>query len=165
MVAQDDIDPEQAKIVDAMILQAVSDVNYERVDLCLKKGADIDARNGQGRTPLMMAVWNENPSMVQYLLARRPSLFLKDSSNKTAFDLITDVRDAAKRQKITDILLSALPDHVRKRAASPQQVAALAEADAQAREKSMSDVTTSADITVSPPIVLPRRNPPKGFTL
>lgn len=165
-MADDKFSDEQAKIVDALLLQAVEQADYQRIDLCLQKGADIDTRNDRGRTPLMMAVWLDNPTLVQFLLARQPSLFLKDNSNKNAFDLLANVSDVTKRQKITNILLQALPDHVRKRTSNPVEAAALAEAEVAVQPANdTGNVATATDITVSKPLVLPARHPPKGFSL
>src|SRR5947209_7848710 len=118
-MADGEFSDEQAKVVDALLLEAVSGNNYQRIALCLQKGADINARSAQQRTPLMMAVWKENPDMVEYLLKKGPALFLKDSDGKNAYDLIADCRDATKRESITNIMLRALPDHARRGAANP----------------------------------------------
>ena len=159
MSADDDIPEEQAKVVDRLLLESAEAANYERINLCLEKGADIDARNANGRTPLMIAVWNERTELVQFLLGKAPALFLRDNSGKSAFDLIADVRDGGRREAITDLLLRALPDHAR-RAGTPVEAAALAEAEAKE-----APVATGSDITVSKPLVLPRRTDPKGFRL
>ena len=91
-MAGEEFTEDQAKVVDQLLLQAVESADGSRIDLCLRKGADIDARNGQGRTPLMLAIWHENPNLTEFILARKPSLFLKDNGGKSAFDHIADVR-------------------------------------------------------------------------
>lgn len=166
-MADGEFSDEQAKVVDALLLEAVGKSNYQRIALCLQKGADIDAPDAQGRTPLMTAVWNENPDMVEYLLKKNPSLFLKDSDGKNAYELIAACRDATKRESITNIMLRALPDHVRRRAADPGAAARLAEAEAAPalQPADGGKVETGADIRVSKPIVLPPRHSPKGFSL
>lgn len=159
---------DQAKVVDALLLQAVEQRDYDRINLCLQKGADINAVNaGDGRTPLMMAVWAEAPPLVEFLLAKKPALFLQDNAGKNAYDLISDCRDEVKRRKITDLMLRALPDHVRGGAENPAEAARLAEefAAAAAPAPDTGNVTTGADITVSKPLALPPRHSPKGFSL
>jgi ankyrin repeat protein len=166
----DDFSEEQAKVVDGALFDAVEKGDFERVNLCLQKGADIDARNASQRTPLMMAVWYENARMTQFLLSKRPSLFLKDKEGKTAYDLIRQVRDSSKQVTITDLMLRALPDHIRARTGGIVQAAAEAEAEAEAEERATAkgdaaSIATGADITVLKPIALPSRNNPKGFKL
>lgn len=163
-MAGEEFTEDQAKVVDQLLLQAVESADGSRIDLCLRKGADIDARNGQGRTPLMLAIWHENPNLTEFILARKPSLFLKDNGGKSAFDHIADVRDGAKRTTITNVMLRALPDHVRKRGGTIAEAATRAEAEV--KDVVVNDnVATAADITVSKPLSLPPRQNPKGFSL
>ncbi|MBI1215053.1 MAG: hypothetical protein GC185_04440 [Alphaproteobacteria bacterium] len=144
---------EQYDMVNQALLEAVDAANYERIDLCLKKGADINTRNGSGRTPVMMAVWKENPALLQFILNRKPDLFLKDGSGKTAYDLLKSANDKAAMQKMTDILLRALPD------APPKNAAPEAASEA---GKGFNDVATREEIRVARPLTLSPKDDRKG---
>jgi ankyrin repeat protein len=161
-MADEEFTDEQAKVVDKMLYEAVEEGNADRIRLLMRKGADINARDGQGRTPLMAAVWKDSVQMVQLLLSFKPKLFIRGNDNKNAFDLISSVRDANQKAAITGLLLNALPDHVRNKAYAPAEAAALAQG---ASADDPPNVATGADITVSRPIVFPARNNPKGFSL
>lgn len=161
-MADEEFSDEQAKVVDKMLIEAVEEFNADRIRLLIKKGADINARDSRGRTPLMAAVWKDHVETVRLLLTFRPKLFVKDNEGKNAFDLIASVRDANAKAAITGLLLNALPDHVRNRASGPTEAAALAQA---ASADDPPNVTTGADITVSKPIAFPPRQGQKGFSL
>ncbi|MEZ0225625.1 MAG: ankyrin repeat domain-containing protein [Alphaproteobacteria bacterium] len=161
-MADEEFTDEQGKVVDKMLLEAVEEFNADRIRLLMKKGADINTRDGRGRTPLMAAVWKDNADTVRLLLTFRPKLFVKDNEGKNAFDLIASVRDAGQKATITGLLLNALPDHVRNKASGPSEAAVLAQA---VSADDPPNVTTSADITVSKPIAFPARHNPKGFSL
>jgi ankyrin repeat protein len=154
---EQDIPDDQDKAVNRLLLESVETANYERISLCLKKGADINTRNAQGRTPLMLAVWHERPELAQFLLTRQPDLFLKDNGGKNAFDLIAEVREASRRESITDIMLRALPDRARRKGASPAEAAALAEA--------ANDLATASDISVPRPVTFTPKSGKGGFKL
>ena len=119
---------EQDKVTDRFLLQAVKDANTARIDLCLKKGADINAKDGDGRTPVTLAVISGAPSLVRFLLARRPDLFLRDNNGSNGYDYLRTISSYDARKEITDLMLSALPDHTRN-AATPVEAAAIAEKD------------------------------------
>lgn len=100
----------QQKIVDDNLIRAVGENDREKIELCLKKGSDINARGGSNRTPLMIAVNSWRVELVEFILTKNPDLFLKDNNGKTAFDLAEDISDAATKKKINRALLTALPD-------------------------------------------------------
>lgn len=104
---------EQRKVVNLELLNAVEAVNYDRVTLCLKKGADINTRASDGRTPLMRAVWKENAAMTRFLVQRGANILLRDNAGKNAFDINSQARDGNAREQITDTLLAGLPDLAR----------------------------------------------------
>ena len=115
---------EQQRIVNEEMFMALNESNFdERLTLCFKKGADINARNADGQTVLMQSVWKESTARVRFLLRYGPDLLIKDHRNRTVFDLNKDTRNASSRAEITRMLLSAMPDS----SASPAVSAPVAE--------------------------------------
>lgn len=159
-------DPEQQKIANGFLMQAVTEANADRIDLCVQKGADIShARNDSGYTPLMQAVLLGNEEVVKRVLKHNPGLFVKDAAGRTAYDFIRYVNDWNTRQRITDIMLNALPDHVREQAKTPEEAVKIA-----AREAANGN---DAGGPKQPGIVAPKAatfgqkaaKPQKGFSL
>ena len=130
MAEPDSTNPEQRRIVNENLLAAVDKYDSDIMNLCLQKGADINTRNGDSRTPLMMAVWKDNPNLVRFILSKQPNLFLKDGSGKTAYDLIKNVNNADTRRAITLIMLQALPDAPPLQNPTVDEVISLAEVEA-----------------------------------
>lgn len=130
MAEPDSTNPEQRRIVNENLLQAVDKYDSDIINLCLQKGADINTRNADGRTPLMIAVWKDNASLVRFILSKQPDLFLKDNSGETAYDLIKRVNNAETRRTITVIMLQALPNAPPMANPTLDDVIALAEAQA-----------------------------------
>lgn len=105
------ITADQQRIVNEEMFNALDAADFaERIDLCLRKGANINARSGSGQTLLMRAIWKESPMRVRYVLGKKPDLFLKDDRNRTAFDLNKETRDVSSRNDITRLLMQAMPD-------------------------------------------------------
>ena len=102
----------QQKIVDDNLISAVGTNDREKIELCLKKGADINARweGWENRTPLMIATAYSRPDLVDFILTKNPDLFAKDKNGKSVFDLCEEVSDTATKKKINRALLAALPD-------------------------------------------------------
>ena len=147
----------QYKIANDALIEAVSERNTDRIDLCLKKGADINTRNAGGRTPLMMAVWFESPGLLEFILSKNPDLFLTDNSGRTAFDLLKEANNNTSRQKMTDILLAAMPD-----APGHEDTAPAAGNDADDKTEGFNEVATRKDVRVARPITLSPRKPGGG---
>lgn len=126
----DNINPEQRRIVNENLIEAVEAYNTDLINLCLQKGADINTRNGEGRTPLMTAVWKDNASLVRFILSKQPDLFLKTPAGKTAYDFIKNVQSGDTRRVITMIMLQALPDAPPLQNPTVDEVISLAEAEA-----------------------------------
>lgn len=160
--AQDNIDPEQRRIVNENLLAGVDAYNTDLINLCLQKGADINTRNADGRTPLMTAVWKDNPSLVRFILSKQPELFLKDNSGKTAYDLIRNVNNAEVKRTITMIMLQAMPDAPPLANPTVDDVVALAETQAvrpqAAKERISAPKTASFGNKAAP-------KPPKPFSI
>ena len=60
------------------------------VDLLLSRGAELDAMDDRGRTPLMMAAELGHAELVAMLIGRGADLSVRDRRGKTAFDLATN---------------------------------------------------------------------------
>jgi ankyrin repeat protein len=102
---------DQQRIVNEEMFAALDASDFaERIDLCLRKGANINARNASNQTLLMRAVWKESEGRVRYVLGKKPDLFLKDPQSRTAFDLNKETRNASARDVITRLLMLAMPD-------------------------------------------------------
>ncbi len=141
---------EQQRIVNEELFTALESGDFaDRIDLCLKKGANINARDGANRTPLMVAVWKESTTRVRYILGKKPDLFLKDSRGRTASDMNKETRDAASRTTITQLLLQAMPDAQHAAKGKPAAEPAPAPMSAQ-------------DITLAPPLHIKHRKKPGG---
>ena len=145
MAAGRSISEAQQKIVDANFINAVSADDREKMELCLKKGADINARWAawDNRTALMVAAAYGREDTVTYLLGKNPDLFLKDSAGKTVFEVAEEISNNAAKKKINHLLLAALPDP----------------APAQPEVSAEESVTLKEDFPVLKPIAL---QPKKG---
>ena len=63
----------------------------ESIEALLKAGADIEARDKYGRTPLMFAAMrNKNPEVIEALLKAGANAKVKDKKGKTAADHAKD---------------------------------------------------------------------------
>lgn len=117
---------EQQRMANEALFVALQGEDYiSRIDTCLQKGADINAFNSEGRTPLMQAIWVESVARVRYLLGKKPDLLLKDSRGRTAFDLALTMRSGMTRSTIEKLLIEALPNQKQSaRAAAAVETAA-----------------------------------------
>lgn len=153
------ITADQQRIVNEEMFAALEASDFtERIDLCLRKGANINARaNGTGQTLLLRAVWKESPARVRYVLSKKPDLFMKDDRQRTAFDLNKETRNVGARDDITRLLMLAMPDGaVRPGQATPGHSALPRE--------------TGEDILLAPPVNVKNRKkggggPTGGFRL
>ena len=69
-------------------------VNGATVATALNCGADIDAKDDKGRTPLHYAArYNENPAVIQALLDASPDINAKDRGGKTSLHLAARYSD------------------------------------------------------------------------
>lgn len=144
---------EQLRIVNEELFTALESSDFsDRIDLCLKKGANINARDSAGRTLLMVAVWKESSARVRYVLGKKPDLFLKDTRGRTAFDMNKETRDNNAKTTITQLLLQAMPDASKGQAAAPPPPATPPVAPAPPAE----------DIMLAPPLQIKSRKKPGG---
>lgn len=75
--------------------------------LCLAVGEDINARNGEGRTPLMLAI--NRLTHFQTILQFKPDLLIKDREGKTVFDIAKELG----KNKLAELLQSHLNEKTR----------------------------------------------------
>ena len=63
----------------------------EAIEALLKAGADVAARDKDGKTPLILAAWdNKNPEVIEVLLKAGANAKAKDKKGKTAVDHAKD---------------------------------------------------------------------------
>jgi len=172
--------PEQDKVTDSFLLDAAGESNTDRIDLCLKKGADINARNSDGRTALMIAVRKPNAGLVRFITNRNPDLFVRDGYGKNAYDYAKAIDNYTARQEITDILLNALPNRIRQTAPSADDAMHLAEkaandtaaSDPNTKAGAFNNMATQKPVTAVKPVTFAKEETGKtpkpgagGFTL
>ena len=66
---------------------AIIQKNYEAIVVLLENGMDIDSKNNDGRTPLMLAALSGDEKLTEYLLEHGADKSIKDNSGQTAVDL------------------------------------------------------------------------------
>lgn len=113
------ISSDQKRITEKHLFQALRNQDWERFVLCLKKGADINARTATQQTPLMLAIHFSHAKWVAPMIERGADILAKDIDGKTAFDYANSITYADLRKGITDTLLNALPDADKNTAQNP----------------------------------------------
>lgn len=97
----------------------LSKFNQEIVDILLSSGADIDARNVRGFTPLHLAIEKQNIEAVNYLLASNASVDIQDENGDTPMH-----KAAAKGNvEIVKLLLKYNPNLSLRNNAMPGRIA------------------------------------------
>ena len=71
-------EPPTAKAPDISLLNAAEDGNIEAVKQHLDAGADVNAKNKVGQTPLHLAVANDHKEIIELLIAKDADLNAKD---------------------------------------------------------------------------------------
>jgi ankyrin repeat protein len=92
--------------LDHQLFQAIAKGDMGALRVLLDNGADIEARNEHGETPLFTAVDNHNPEMVKLLLEKGANVSAENNYKETV--LIQAVR--SMEPAMLQILLSANPD-------------------------------------------------------
>jgi ankyrin repeat protein len=76
---------------DKDLINAVENNNLEQTTQALSEGADINARrDGDRKTPLMIATKNGNKEIVQFLLSKNASIDFMDINKNKAASLATN---------------------------------------------------------------------------
>lgn len=79
-----------AVINNDLLFEAVQNGHLKTVAFLLDKGLDVNCRNGENLTPLMVAGKFKHKELYDYLLKRGASASDKDKSGKTAEDYLND---------------------------------------------------------------------------
>ena len=79
-----------AKGADISLHEAAACGLRDFIDKKLSEGADINALNQDGRTPLHQAVFTENVETIEYLIDRGADVNTKNSSDETPLDLAVE---------------------------------------------------------------------------
>ena len=69
-------------------------------------GADVDARNAYGQTPLIVAVYQMNPTAAEALIKKGADVNIKDDSGKTALDYAKETEKDGPADSMTKLLES-----------------------------------------------------------
>jgi ankyrin repeat protein len=105
--------PDHQRVLDEALFFALDNSDYDQISLCMQKGANINARNANSQTSIMIAAYKkEDLGLTAHILKFKPDLLLK-VDGKTVFDMImknTMNGGTDKRKKLMNLLLTALPD-------------------------------------------------------
>ena len=121
-------------------------------DFMLQQGVDIDVKNFNGNTPLMLAVKNRSTDRVKYFLSKGADPVAVNSRGEMVLDEARKLSTSySSRQEIIDMLVAALENPAEKTPPAPKPAAALQE--------------TTRDIQVLKPLALSPRKKGGGFNL
>ena len=81
-------------------IAAISDASM--VDVALEAGADIEARDRFGRTPLLAAASTPNAETFERLMERGADLHARDDDGSTVADLLDDTDEADEIRELLD---------------------------------------------------------------
>lgn len=130
---------------------------YDVAVFLIGAGADIDAQNNNGMTPLMLGAKGGSEAYVELFLTHNADQTLRDKEGRTA----EDIAIASGRQSVVD----EFEKHRRRVARAAQEAA---EQAATAKQKALQeDIAiicggTREDITVRPAPAIRRRTPAQG---
>ncbi len=97
-------------MINELLLEAVRNKNLESVEYFLEEqGAEIEFKDADEKTGLMIAAEMNSKEIVQFLTAKGADVRAKDKNNKTAYDLATDadVKKILEVAELNRILLDA----------------------------------------------------------
>ena len=78
---------EYVRMLNSTLSVAAEEGDYLTVEKLLQMGADVDARDKNGRTPLMMAASRGHTEVAKLLLLNGADVSATNKRNETAFDL------------------------------------------------------------------------------
>ena len=79
-------EPTAAKAPDISINEAAYTGNIEAVKQHLAAGTDVNAKSGNGKTPLHYAAWNGHKEIVELLISKGADVNVKNDADETALD-------------------------------------------------------------------------------
>jgi ankyrin repeat protein len=92
-------------MLDVMILTAAKGDNLNRVELALQMGANIEATDTEGLTPLFCSLLNGHHDLTNYLLEKKASLEALNGQGKTILHVMSETGDLAA----VNFILAHLP--------------------------------------------------------
>jgi ankyrin repeat protein len=125
--------------------------NEQMIDFLISAGADIDAKSGNGNTPLMLAVKDGNAYRTKFYLNRGADPLATNQKGEMVLQEAQRLSNAVeKRQEIINVLLAKIDDQS---AITP----------AQAIQDNKQDVTVpQGKIDVMKPVSIGRKTKPAG---
>lgn len=72
------------------IFEAIQEIDIVSLNVHLAEGADINAADKNGNTPLMLAAKVGNPRMVKIILAHQPNINAKNNNGYTALMIASE---------------------------------------------------------------------------
>lgn len=75
--------------------EEVITAKIETIQLLLDRGLDINARDGNGTTPLQLAIYEGEPRVIEFLLERGANSILKDTDGNSPCSIAQDSEDDA----------------------------------------------------------------------
>ncbi len=133
--------------INKLLLDGIREKNLESVEILLENGADVDYRDQDGKTALMIAAEIGSGEIVEFLIKKGADVLAKDNNHKTAEDLTADavVKKNLEKAALNALLLQS----AQKNKAGAVKLFLKKGADANARDKngnSAFDLATDADV-------------------
>ena len=90
------------------MVAAMFNSNPAVIEALIKAKADVNARNKDGVTPLMLAAgFNSNPAVIEALIKAKADVNARDKAGKTAFDYAEDnpkIKGTTVYWKLNDLM-------------------------------------------------------------
>lgn len=78
------------------LIDAAKDQSVDSVKFLIKNGADINYKNNEGQTALIIATKNENLKVMKYLINQNADMSIKDNYGKTVLNYYADEPEMMK---------------------------------------------------------------------
>lgn len=93
-------EPTYKKVHMPALIRAIWNGDRAIVELLVAKGANVNARNGDGSTALMWAIQHGDKKVINLLLSKKADVNAKDSHGMTALDLAMHKNDRQLYEKL-----------------------------------------------------------------